>query len=225
MSSAVSRLQTNTGSISSTTSGTVSMGNTTTGNTIVVIVVTDASGSSVTSITDSQSNSYSKIDGVAWSVGFDSLEAWQASSITGGALPTITVNLSASDSAILLAREYSGLNGLDTHVIATGSGSALTSGATSNTTTRTLVIGYSGQSATSGSPTAGSGFVNLSVATSGTVKLAIEDKIVTGQGPQTATFTGSGLGYACGVANFIIPNPGFTVNNLRPHPFSPGLAR
>lgn len=216
--------------------------NTTTGNLIVVVLYTAfQTFSVVSSITDSQSNTYTKIDN-----GTDNnpdIEFWYAKNITGGTTPTITATFSAGTQVTaFIAREYSGIdpNPLDAHVIGTTTGtSPASSGNTSATTvTNELVVGYA--IASNATPTfgAGTGYGNLNTFAISGGDLALEDKIVTSTGTQAATFTmGVAISVTVGVATFkaafssplidkfsVTPDATFTdvTNGAHTHPFPSG---
>lgn len=194
-------VQTKTGATSGATSFTmVWSSNTTTGNLIVVVVgiITNT----VSSITDSQSNTYTKAtNGKANS---NDVEIWYAQNITGGTTPTITVNTSASGTSSGIAQEYSGLtaSAFDKAVSGTGIAGTASSGNTAATTSANeLIVG--GVAMGASTPTAGAGYGNLTVnSTTATNKVAIEDKRVTSTGAQAATFGGAGSIWSCSVATF-----------------------
>lgn len=185
-------------------------GNTTTGNTIIVMVGTNGSSNFVSSITDSQSNTYSKAGSDSTAGGAGEIEIWYAKNITGGTTPTLTVNMNTTNGTSFIAREYSGLDTTAPFDKFSGSGansSAASSGATATTTQASeLVVGAVFVSISSGSDTvsAGSGYGNLGHETSnGSFQSAMEDKTVSSTGAQTATFGLSlGWNWQCAVATF-----------------------
>jgi hypothetical protein len=80
--------------------------NTTTGNTIFVVVATK-NDVAISSISDSPGgNTYSQRCGVATA---NRLDIWSAENITGGTIPTITVNFSSSETSMIQIIEFSGL--------------------------------------------------------------------------------------------------------------------
>lgn len=195
--------QTKSGTFSTTSSPTLAMGNTTTGDTILVVIGTTAAAS-VSSITDSQSNTYTKVDGVSVGSNPDDAELWMASNITGGTTPTITVTLSAAVSGVIIAREYKDALTLDKHVATTGSGASVSSGASAATTqAEEVVVGWAFQVG-GGISAVGTGYSNYLPQATGATNAAIEDKAVTATGAQTATFTGGGTAFGAGVATFYI---------------------
>lgn len=181
--------QTKAGQATATSFTIVWANNTTTGNLIVVGV--GVITGTVSSITDSQSNTYTKATG--GNANNNDGEIWYAQNITGGTTPTITVNLSATVTASGLAQEYSGMaaSAFDKISSNTGIGGTGSSGNTSATTSNNeLIVGFVANG--SGTPTAGTGYGNLTLnsATSTNV-VAIEDKRVTSKGVQAATFGGT----------------------------------
>lgn len=210
----------------SASSTTISMGNVTQGNMILVVVCSNTQA--VTTITDTLGNTYSLVD--KQSSGAD-MELWYAPNITGGATPTITVKVVSASAISCLAREYSGpriSNPLDQHVAAHGTSANLDSGASKVTDTPyQLVIGWGGIQAGNPTYTAGGSFGNLSTqqGVSQSISCAIEDQIVTTTGTQDATMTSSlSTNWSCGVATFATGSNFYAVK-LRPHIFSPGIAR
>lgn len=214
--------------------------NTTSGNTILVVVATGASATSiVTSIADTNGNSYVQVTS---NVNTIDGELWGAKNINGGATPVITITFSASAvDFTALAAEYSGINRTyhltgsvgnpaDVRKTNTGNSTSITPGTTTATNQSTELIVLCGitQNATGGF-TVGAGFGNLAARNGGAsaVSVALQDKTVTTQGTQTGTMavtTGLWVGILVGfvgVNNVVLPGN----RGLRPHPFSPGNAR
>lgn len=221
----ISRVQTKTGTGSAPTVNITWNGNTTTGNLIVIAIGTQTT-SVVVSITDSQSNSYSKVDGTTNS---NDGELWYAENITGGTTPTVTITLTSILSTAAVMREYTGIaaSALDVHTIRTGTNFAQAfSGPTSTSTQpNQLVVGYI--STTTTTPTVDSRFSNLSTA-SNSVIVGLADRIVNSIDCHDVIFTvGSAETYVVGVAGFKDATVGneITIKKLRPRVFSPGLAR
>src|SRR5206468_3639939 len=107
-------LQTKPGSnLASSTTPTFTWGsNTTIGSTIIVGITNDSGViNNITSVTDSQGNTYTKrdekIDGGTPAIASASL--WIAENITGGTTPTMTVHAAGLYNISFIAREYSGL--------------------------------------------------------------------------------------------------------------------
>lgn len=170
--------------------------NTTNGNTIICAVVYNNDQSGTASLSDSESNSWSKIAG-GDSGGDTEGELWYAYNITGGASHTITVTFSANyhDSAII-CREYSGLtttDPLDKSSVQVTFGTSHTSAATAVTTQdNELVVAAIGASANV-TCTAGTGYGNVADYNGSDLyeAVCIEDKDITSTGAQSATITTS----------------------------------
>lgn len=193
--------------------------NTTTGNTIIVAVAPAVAANNVTSITDSQGNTYvHDVRNTAGAGSHPQIEIWHAENITGGTTPTITVNWTNSTNCAWIAREYSGLatsSTLDKTAGSSGTNNAPSSGATATTSQNDeLVIGAVSYPTTTVTMTAGSGYANASQKGStgaGTSSLvAVEDKTVAATGAQTATFSSSETGnnWNCVVATFKVAGGG-----------------
>src|SRR5207245_737023 len=84
----------------------INLGKTTTGNTLLVAIETN-NDVAVTSITDTQGNTYVKDVGFAGAP--NRLSIWRASSITGGAAPVVTITFSAKETATAVVAEYGGI--------------------------------------------------------------------------------------------------------------------
>ncbi len=87
--------------------------NTLTGNHIVVAINAYASVS-ISSIVDSQSNTYQAADSAA-TTNLNTF-VYQAHNVTGGTTPTVTVTFSGSTAAEVNIREYSGLKTSSAHI-------------------------------------------------------------------------------------------------------------
>lgn len=212
--------------VASASSTTISMGNITNGNLMLVVVCSNTQA--VSSITDTLNNTYTLIDA---QVPSQDVELWYTRNIIGGTTPTITVTVAGASAISCLAREYSGpriSNPLDQHVASNNLSTALDSGPTKVTNTSTqLVIGWGGVQNGNPTYTVGAGFGNLSTqqGVSQSVSCAIEDQVVTTPGTQDATMTSSiSTNWACGVATFATGS-NLYLSKLRPHIFSPGIGR
>lgn len=197
-------VQTATGGTTSGTSHTVTWGSdTTTGNLFVASIMVGGA-SSVSSITDSQSNTWTKITSLT-GTSTVTLEIWYSKNITGGTTPTITINHS-NQQANSIVREFSGLDTaspLDKSAIAAGIGGSPSSGATATTTSANeLVVGFAADIVNAG--TVGAGYSNLlrQQKAGTTMSAYIEGKTVTSTGTQTATFGGMSSIWVVGVATF-----------------------
>lgn len=210
------------------TSTTFTWNNNTTAGSLIFIAFATNSGV-ITSITDSVSNTYIQIN---TSLNGSRLYGYYAKNTNPGTTPTITLTYAAGNNIVAIAREYGGLNStnpLDVSSIHTDTAvSPVTSGTTTKVTINPseLVIGYSVANSSIESYSAGTGFGNLTTVTdSSTNTMAIEDQTVTTIAAQAATFNTNGSNsYVTGVAVFV-PVLRLKTVNLRPHIFSPGLAR
>lgn len=223
----ISRVQTKTNTGAAPTLTITWNSNTTSGNTIFVVVGDQSSSSSVVSITDSQTNTYTKVDSGSNTV---QGELWISENITGGATPTITVTLLSIFNAAAIAREYSGLptsSSTDQHTITTASNTAVISATPSvSTQPKELAIGYIATSTTV--PTVAAPFANLTTVSGTGVIVGMADKIFNAIDTQRVTFTvGGAENSVLGVAGFKANETGNGVrsNKLRPRVFAPGLAR
>jgi hypothetical protein len=175
--------------------------NTTSGNTIVVAAV-NAGARTISSITDSQSNTYSVID-----TGTNpNSEFWYAKNITGGTTPTITATYvgGAAASCVIACYELGGVSAspLDVHTVASGSSTAPASGNTASTTVASeQVIAWTGVSINS-ALTKGTGYGNLVSRANSTQVLGMENKLVSATGAQSGGFTSGNGAWICGVASF-----------------------
>jgi hypothetical protein len=197
----------------STTSGTGTLttsafaGSTTTGNLIVVGVSFDSGTlNTVTAVSDSKSNTYTKILDLD---GTQDVTLWYAQNITGGASHTVTVTFNSGAGAALgfVAQEFTGIassSSLDKSVIAQGTSTTPASGNTAATTQADeLVVGVLGFSSTSTSITLGSGYSNLGSVTGTNLSAALESKVVAATGAQSAGATlGASRAWCMGVATF-----------------------
>lgn len=181
---------------------------TTTGNLIVVSVSDDGgTAGGITSVTDSKSNTYTKIANEQ--AGSSTLSMWYAKNITGGASHTVTIawNTGLVSQASFVAQEFSGCDTsspLDRFTGATGSSTSPSSGATAATTTDAqLVVGGVAYFGTAVTPSAGSGYTNANSVAFTNASGSEESKVIALAAAQTATFTLSGSrDWSCGVATF-----------------------
>lgn len=238
-------LQTKAGSSASiTTTGNATAtwdSNTKKGSLVVVMVFSDSpsgTAGNTTSVTDSQSNSYTQI-GTRLLGNGNELTLWYSYNITAGTTPTVTAACTTSIGSCnfaILMREYSGINNahntadpLDRNAQQTSTGTSISStAATLSSYDQELVIGAISL-ASNTAVTAGTGFINgVSSVLTASLQGYMEDKIVSRAAAQTATATvGSPVLYCAKVATFKIAkaNISMITNNLRPAIFSPGNAR
>ncbi len=145
----------------------------------------------VTSITDSQSNTYTRaIRGTISSLG-DVLNAeiWYAKNIIGGA-GSVTVNHTI-DNCAMFAREYSGFDTLDVTNAANGSSTTPNTGTSSTTARATeLIVVATGDDKGATQTWKFAGAYGDMVGTATTITgLSMEDNIVSVTGAQTGTLT------------------------------------
>ena len=175
----------------------------TAGNLNVVVVGWNDTTHTVSSVTDSSSNTYVRAVGPTVGGGI-SQSIYYAKSIAGAAANanTVTVTFSAAATAPdIRILEYSGLNTtapLDVTAAASGSGTSVSSGSATTTSANELILGATTVSAaTSG---VGSGFTKR-IQTVPDSDL-VEDQIVTATGSYAATSTVTGGTWVAQMATF-----------------------
>src|SRR2546425_223675 len=84
----------------------INLGKTTTGDTLLVGVETN-NDVAISSITDTQGNTY--VRDAAFARAPNRLSIWRASNITGGAVPVVTINFVAKETATAVVAEYNGI--------------------------------------------------------------------------------------------------------------------
>jgi hypothetical protein len=198
---------------------------TSTGNLIVVSAVDDSSSAAgtVTSITDSKANTYTKIGTAQESntTGQTVLSMWYAKNIVGGASHTFTVNYNSatSNNNSVAVQEFSGIDTvapLDQTTKNKGAGTAVSSGATAALLNANELVVVGMACDTIQTPTLGSGYTNLAQNGSGATtptQVAQESKIVAATAAVTGTFTITSTNWACIVATFIGASAGGAVTN------------
>lgn len=178
----------------------------TSGNILIGIAEADVVAANGITFTDNKGNTWSRVKSNAVAATFD-LEIWVAYNITGGAghIVTATDNGGGVDSLIIV-EEWSGaatVSALDQTTGATGSSTALNSGASSSTTQADEVVIGAGVVSGNVTMTAGAGYSNLTKVNTTFSTLAFESKIVSATGAQTATITaGTSGSWICQVATF-----------------------
>jgi len=186
----------------------------TTGNLIVVHIDWDKQSIHVNSVTDNKGNTYHNINGPTnWNGVNYRAELWYAYNITGGAILTITANLSGAPTSFsqIYISEYSGIvttNPLDQNSVNIGNTAAVSSGAKTTTSTNELIYGVS--IGASGLLTTGAGFTNRSSANQNIV----EDKKVSPTGSYSANFTSAGGNWIAQMATFVSSNIILPINLL-----------
>lgn len=167
--------------------------NTATGNLIVVgVALTNAlTLGTVSSVTDSQGNSYARALQNAGTNLTDVIntEIWYATNITGGA-GSVTVNHTI-DNASMFAREYTGFNTLDVTSSALGSSTTPNSGTSSATSQNIeLLVVATGDDKGTSQTWAAAGLYGDMVGTATTLTgLSMEDQFLVAMGAQTGTLT------------------------------------
>ena len=167
--------------------------NTTTGNMVVVgVALTNAlTLGTVSSVTDSQGNSYTKALSKAGTNLTDVIntEIWYASNITGGA-GSVTVN-HVVDNAAMFAREYTGFNALDVTSSALGSSTTPNSGTSSATTvgTELLVVSTGDDKGATQTWAAVAPYGNMVGTATTLTGVSMEDHLLVATGAQTGTLT------------------------------------
>jgi len=172
--------------------------NTTAGDTVIVGVSTNGPpGVGISSVSDSQGNSYVQ------AVAVDGVAIWYAPNIVGGA-DTVTANFASSTTwSVIYIHEYAGLDAsapLDQVSSQTGTGTAVSSGAKTTTQANELIFGYA--AVDDWVAAAGTGYTMRQKA-GGNMS---EDMIASATGSYAATFTqnnnGGNLGWVGLMATF-----------------------
>lgn len=211
---------------------TVSPTNTLVGSLILVFVGSSALTDTVSTVTDNAGNVYTKAYSVASGSGGDT-ELWYVTNARPTTSIVVTFSAAISTKSVFV-REYGGISQastvLDRTATASGSGTAVTTGATSATRqANELVVCSCSCLGTNPTNSAGAGFANYtSQAVVAAASLhSIEDLTVTTIGTQTGLMTAGGTlpVWDVGVATFVIAGSKPILNNLRPAIFKPGLAR
>jgi hypothetical protein len=171
----------------------------TAGNLNVVAVGWGDTTSSVSSVTDSRGNTYTRAVGPTVNGGQQSI--YYAKNIAAGAnTVTVTFNQAASYPDVRIL-EYSGLdttNPLDVTAGGVGTGTAASSGAATTTVANELIFG-TGTAGGNGFTGAGSGFTSRVLNIYGSLA---EDKIVTGTGSNSTTGTVASAPWIMQMATF-----------------------
>jgi hypothetical protein len=176
------------------------------GNLILAFVRMSGTSQTVT-VTDSRGNAYTEAVGQTQTNDGHQSHLFYAKNITGGA-DTVTATFSGTNNHPWLAiYEYSGLSTtvpLDRTSTAQGSGTAVSSGSTSVTSTASELVfaGVGLPASYSGTATAGGGFV-LGQRNTSTSPGATESALVTATGSYAGTFTlSSSANWSALVATF-----------------------
>jgi hypothetical protein len=171
----------------------------TAGNMNVVAVMWGDTTSTVSSVTDSQKNTYVLAVGPATASGLSSALYYAANIIGGSNTVTVTFNTTAAWPNVNVM-EYSGLstsNPLDVTSAGTGAGTTANSGSATTTSASELIVGAGNPVTTF--TAAGSGFTSRVINSFGGIS---EDKIVNATGSYNATATMTSGGWVMQVATF-----------------------
>lgn len=206
-----------------------------TGNIILVAIMADGLASSTQlTMTDLAGNTYTRLATSNINT-IDQVDIWIGRVVKSVPSFTVTAGNLGNTTAAIVAEEWSGvLNMADVTATAndaTGSSTAATATTPATAYSQAIVWVVCAINSSAITYTLGSGYTNLSQVTSNPSKLGVESKIITIGGTQTGNFTlSSGIDWMLCVATIpagggslkstTLPNSG-----LRPHPFSPGLAR
>jgi hypothetical protein len=214
---------------SSVSSMTATFGSSVTNGSLLVFGMDLPAATPITTVTDTGGNQWqiaNAIDGT-----FERCELWYAWNVKGGASFSITANLGSSAAMLMMAREYSGSLVKDPKqltTLGTGSSTACTAGTMSIFRPNPLLIACVAQNASAATYTAGTGWGNATNGdTSGTGRSrGMEDHAATVNGDYVAAITSSAnQDFAMVAAAFDTISKGIQPNKVRPHIFSPGLAR
>lgn len=210
----------------------------TAGNALLVAVIADGiANAQPLTMTDNAGNHYFLL-GRARIQSVDQVDIWGAWSIKGATSHVITAGNLGNTTSSIIAEEWSGLpslKSLDISISAsdnTGTSTAVNSG-TSGTTDWPNEMLWSATVASSATATAtaGSGYSNLTTKVSSPSTLYVQSQVVAAQGTLSGALTlstgASWITILVSVADSTGAQSINRLNNsgLRPHPFSPGLAR
>lgn len=163
------------------------------GNAIIVgVMVNQGTANRVSSVTDSASNTYSKVGSSQTGTGVE-CEIWASFGVasTGAATQTVTVTAQTSDQLIFDAVEISGLNasGYDRSVGTSGTGTSLDTGASATTRQANEILFVVAAQGNVRPFTQGSGFTMQQQLNSGSIAAAVETQIVSATGAYDGTMT------------------------------------
>lgn len=181
------------------------------GSLILVFVGASALTDTVATVTDNANNPYTKVYGQAGGSGGDT-ELWYSRNSQPTTSVVVTFSASVSTKSVFV-REYSGMavdvTVLDQQVSTNGSGTSVSSGATSSTIYATeLVVSSCSCLGTNPTLSVGAGFGNFTsqaIVAAASIH-AIEDLTVTTTGTQTGIMTAGGTLplWDVGVATFVV---------------------
>lgn len=168
------------------------------GDLIVVLAGGDGGVTgAATSVTDSKGNTYTRVPSfdIANGGGTLNLDAFYSRVTTAGSgnIVTLTFN-SGVENCVLVVQHFNGFTGTATLDVKNRSSNAssttITSGATATTATAIeLVVGLGIHDSTVSAISLGSGYTNLTTVSIAARQAAMESKITSSTGAQTATFT------------------------------------
>lgn len=194
---------------------------------IAITPIADA----LSSITDNAGNTYS----IAASNGGGTVDLEMRFCAASNPTSSITVNFSgAIDTKSVIFREYSGVLANKSGVVwsgqtASGTGTAVTTTSSVTSDSPCLAICQASCAGTTPTLAVGSGYGNFTSQTlvSGVSLQALEDQVIA---PNTTIFGTMTAGGTLPVWNvsfetFVLGAPNNFAKHLRPHPFSPGIAR
>ncbi len=194
------------------------------GQLVVVYIGYDGGADATTSVTDNATtpNTYNAIPLFGVGNGTTMYEqAYYAVVTTAKASPAVTLNFnSAGTNANIIVEYFNGFVGTPTldqiHSQINASSTTCTSGASPTTTQPTeLVVGMGMHISTTSAFSLGTGYTNLVQSSVANRQVAMESKVVSSTGAQTATFTiAAARVNAGGVATFYDAIPGGTPTNL-----------
>ncbi len=134
-------------------------GSVTAGNTVIVATSTWNGGgtATVTSVTDSQGNVYTKAD--EYLVNGEKLAVWYHIGIASSGSLTVTANTGPPADITIGIHEYSGIASIDQHTTGASGGTALSAGPVTTTSADELIFGaFNNDTGGTFTPTVGSGF-------------------------------------------------------------------
>jgi hypothetical protein len=190
----------------------------TAGSFLVVVALWDGGGSTVVSISDAQGDDFVLLEGPTQPPGGDSTQCWIVESAKGGAT-SVTVEITGPFLQ-LIALEYPASLGLlsttpDQFATANASGTALSSGATAETTNANdLLICYGGSEADNASFIAGADFAIEAAIDDATIGqcMFVEDQQVSSEGEYTGTATMSASQrWTCSIVAIKLAAPTFSI--------------
>lgn len=198
------------------------------GNCLIVVTGSD-NGAETFGVSDNHGNiwtqAFSNQTGTATSHAL-----FYAFNIKGGPSNIVTCTWANGGSVAFVIQEFSGILGqkaLDV-TIATANGLSTSAASGTSTTTRDyyeLVVGTA-SNASALTFTVGSGYSNLAQTGDGAnIQIGMQSKIVTATGTQSSSMAMASANWTAGIASFIGTTNKISPARLRPHPFSPGLAR